>query len=284
MFVEKAKINEYYQQLFHKDFPASTLAKWKKEGKITTINHPTISNRFLYNLEDFKNIVNNEKYSKIIKAKKEKPENYIGKTSGSLLITGIVPNNEKRSNYSGTMMYCKCLKCNRKDLVQVKFSYLTPNGNYHQTSCGCARKERAFLASCRDGIKEEFLNNFDNFEYFLLVHKLLMSTTDKYYITCDIKEYEKAILYFYNNEQLKIIYNFWKNQNKESTYYDWAKPSLDHIIPKSRGGTNKLDNLQILTVFENLAKRDMTWNEWINFQKTTNTHSNYFLNSIKGGD
>lgn len=219
------------------------MAKWKKEGKITTINHPTISNRFLYSLEDFKNIVNNKKYSKIIKAKKENPKNYIGKMSGSLLITGIVPNNEKQFNYAGTMMYCKCLKCNRKDLIQVKFSYLTPNGNYRQTSCGCARKERAFLASSRKGIKEEFLNNFDDFEYFLLVHKLLVSTTDKYYINCEIEEYEKAILYFYNDKQLKIIYDFWKKQTKNNTYCDWAKPSLDHIIPKSRGGTNKLNNL-----------------------------------------
>lgn len=169
------------------------------------------------------------------------------------------------------MMYCKCLKCNREDLIQVKFSHLTPNGNYHKTSCGCGRKVRAFLASSRAGITEKFIDNFKDFDYFLFVHKLLVSTTDKYYINCEIKEYEKAITYFYNDPQLKAIYNFWKKQNRGNTYYDWAKPSLDHIIPKSRGGTNELNNLQILTVFENLTKRDMTWEEWTHFKETTNT-------------
>ena len=56
--------------------------------------------------------------------------------------------------------------------------------------------------------------------------------------------------------------------------------TLDHIIPKSRGGTNELNNLQILTVFENLAKRDMTQEEWNNFKKETKTHSDYFIENF----
>jgi len=56
-------------------------------------------------------------------------------------------------------------------------------------------------------------------------------------------------------------------------------------MPKSRGGTNELNNLQFLTLFENLNKRDMTMEEWNNFKKETNTHSNYFIEEImKGGD
>jgi hypothetical protein len=48
----------------------------------------------------------------------------------------------------------------------------------------------------------------------------------------------------------------------------------------SRGGTSKLSNLQILTVFENLAKRDMTMEEWNIFKEKTNTHSNYFIEEV----
>lgn len=284
MFVEKNELNKYYYNLFNKDFPASTLSKWKKEGKIKTIEHPKFNNRYLYNLDDFTKIINSEQYLSSLRASKQNPNDYIGKTSGSLLIKGIVPEEEKTINYSGTLMYCQCLNCGRTDLVQVKFSYLTPNGNYHQETCGCGRKERAFLASSREGLDNSFLKEFPDFNYYLFVHKFLTSSTDKYYIHCDIIEYQEAITYFYYDEQLKLIFDFWKQQEQYNTQYDWSKPSLDHLIPKSKGGTNKLNNLQALTVFENLAKRDMTWQEWTEFKQLTNTKSDYFLESIKGGN
>lgn len=40
------------------------------------------------------------------------------------------------------------------------------------------------------------------------------------------------------------------------------KPSLDHITPKAKGGTNELDNLQFLTWFENRCKNDMSQEDW----------------------
>lgn len=50
----------------------------------------------------------------------------------------------------------------------------------------------------------------------------------------------------------------------------------------SKGGSNNIDNLQYLTVFENLAKRDMTMEEWEQFKKDTHTTSDYFYESIRG--
>ena len=70
------------------------------------------------------------------------------------------------------------------------------------------------------------------------------------------------------------------HKQKNSTFYDWAKPSLDHIIPISRGGSDCLDNLQILTVFENFSKRDLTMEEWNLFKKENKTTSNYFIENI----
>ena len=76
-----------------------------------------------------------------------------------------------------------------------------------------------------------------------------------------------------------------KKNNNSSTFYDWWKPSIDHKIPKSRGGTNNLDNLQFLTFYENHNKLDMTWEEWCSFKQETNTTSELYLEQImKGGD
>ena len=65
--------------------------------------------------------------------------------------------------------------------------------------------------------------------------------------------------------------------NKDTEYYDLYKPSIDHKIPLSRGGTNELNNLHFVTLFENLAKRDMTMEEWEEFKIKTNTTSTLFI-------
>ena len=43
---------------------------------------------------------------------------------------------------------------------------------------------------------------------------------------------------------------------------DIPDKSIDHIIPKAKGGTNLLSNLQFLSWFENRCKNDMTQDEW----------------------
>ena len=48
------------------------------------------------------------------------------------------------------------------------------------------------------------------------------------------------------------------NSNKDKL----KKPSLDHINPGSKGGTNDIDNLQFLTWFENRCKNNMTQQDW----------------------
>ena len=257
--------NNYYKQIYGKDFPRATLTKWVKEGKIKAIKES--NGKYDYDFESFKSMVNDEDYSKKVRAKKENPADYINTIRNDLLITGTVPPGEEKEDYKGTLMYCKCLRCRREN-AQVRFSYLTPNGNYQQETCGCGRKERTFLASSRPDLTSEHLKDFrQDFEKFLLVHKILINNTEGYYTTYPIKEYVDALEYFYFNEQFNLIYNFWKENEKLNTYYDWAKPSLDHVVPKSRGGTHNIKNLQVLTVFENLAKRDMTQEEWESFKK-----------------
>ena len=275
----RKEINEYYSNLYNKDFPSATLTNWVNKGKVRYTILP--NGRYDYNLEDFIDLINSPQYLAKINAKKEKPADYIGKTKGHLYIKAIVPKEEKHSQYNGTLMYCDCLLCGRKN-IQVRFTYLSDNGNYDQLTCGCGRKIRAFLSSARQEITEEFLLNFKDFEKFLFIHKMLTHIKDNYYgVKCNFFEYSEAVRKLYNDAQFNSVYNFWlNNKNKTKTFYDLAKPSLDHIVPLSKGGTSHIDNLQVLTVFENLSKRDMTMEEWNNFKKETNTHSSYFIEEV----
>lgn len=278
------EINKIFYDKYGKDFPQATLSRWVKENKIHAVKQS--NGRYDYNVEDFIRIINDDKYKTRVNALKEKPEEYIGRIKGHLLIKGIVPKKEYQSNYTGTLMYCDCLACGKKN-VQVRFTYLSDNGNYGQLTCGCGKKIRAFLASARDGITEDFLYSFDNFEKFLFVHKMLIHITDNYYGKhCNLEEYKQAVNVIYNDKQFNLIYQFWLNhQNDSTTFYDLAKPSIDHIVPLSKGGTSQIDNLQILTVFENLAKRDMTMEEWQDFKSRSHSYSDYFIDNImKGGD
>ncbi len=70
--------------------------------------------------------------------------------------------------------------------------------------------------------------------------------------------YKRYIERFYNDRQFNNIYAVWINSGK----LKYKKPSIDHIIPKAKGGTNSLDNLQFLSWFENRCKNDMWQEEW----------------------
>lgn len=202
------------------------------------------------------------------------------KVVGKLRVISKVPINERPTQTHGNYWFCVC-ECG--GTCKVPTTYLTGNSNYTQTSCGCDRKKKAFQATSYVDVSDEYLNQYEDFEKFLLIHKALIRTSgnDGQYYKNHNDEYKQIIDYFYHDEQFNAIYDFWlSHQLVDETFYDWAKPSLDHIIPSSRGGTNTLNNFQFLTTFENLAKRDMTMTEWNEFKQKTNTQSNYFIENI----
>ena len=205
----------------------------------------------------------------------------IGKNIGKLKVLSLVPVDERPTQNHGNYWLCKC-ECG--NFVKVPTTYLTGNSNYTQTSCGCERKQRAFQASTKIQVSNQFLDQYkDNFEKFLFIHHAIMGTSgnsSSYYEKHQI-EYEEIINFFWNDKQFNTLYSLWlKNKNLNNTFYDWLKPSLDHIIPSSKGGKNELSNFQFLTTFENLAKRDMTMEEWNLFKLKTNTKSDYFIENI----
>lgn len=207
--------------------------------------------------------------------------NLTNKVVGKLTVISIVPKEERPTQTHGNYWLCKC-ECG--NIVKVPTTYLTGNSNYIQTSCGCDRKRRAFQATTDVQVDDAFLSQFtSNFEKYLFIHKTLIKVsglTSEWYSN-NLDYYKEAILYFWYDSQFNAVYDFWQEQQRqEHTYYDWAKPSLDHIVPKSRGGSNHYTNLQFLTTFENLAKRDMTQEEWKIFKQNTHSYSDYYIESI----
>ena len=199
-----------------------------------------------------------------------------GQRFGYLVALKLIPKEERTWSNKERAWLCKC-DCGNEVIVRQR-NLLSSRPT---RSCGCLRKKEAFKSTNMiKGLEDDFLDSFDDFDKFLFIHRT-MRTAIGNFSNLEKDKYKELINYFYNQKQFNDIYNFWQQQNKTNTFYDWAKPSIDHIIPKAKGGTNDLSNLQYLTVFENLNKRDMTMNEWNNFKKQTHTNSDYFYESIK---
>lgn len=202
-----------------------------------------------------------------------------GQRFGRLTVLRLIPKEERTWSNKEKAYECLC-DCGNKCIVRQR-SLLTARMT---RSCGCLRNIDGFIKT--NGIKgltEEWLFTFEDFDKFLLIHRLLRTNINM--LSINKEKYMDYMNYFYYQNQFNKVYNFWKKEEKLNTFYDWAKPSIDHIIPKSKGGNSEKENLQFLTTFENLAKRDMTMEEWNNFKIRTNTHSQYFIEEImEGGD
>ena len=101
----------------------------------------------------------------------------------------------------------------------------------------------------------DFLTKYDDIQRLKCLNKML--TRDRVAVHFDTEKYKLFIEKFYYDT--KFINQFECYLESKSK---WDMPSLDHIIPLSKGGTWDLDNLQILSWFENRAKCDMNNEEF----------------------
>ena len=101
-----------------------------------------------------------------------------------------------------------------------------------------------------------------------------------------LKDYAK--IYKSDKERTKVVnikkvtdkYNITEENTKIVCRYtgdvlDWKRPTqceIDHEHPRSKGGDNTIENLQILSKPANQAKGDMTHDEFIAFIKKCYHH------------
>lgn len=113
-------------------------------------------------------------------------------------------------------------------------------------------KYKNMAGHIRFNIDFEFLKRFDDIEKLSFLNKCI-SNRDKRWSDISDEWYKQYLLKFYNDENFNKFYLKYKETKDK-----YFKPSIDHIIPKSRGGDNNLDNLRFLSWFENRCKDNMS--------------------------
>lgn len=105
-------------------------------------------------------------------------------------------------------------------------------------------------------VELKWFYQFEDIDKIILLNYLICRTRIARYLSD--QDYKKFIEKFYWEKNFNDIYDTWLQNNKNK----YLKPSIDHIIPLSRGGSRSIDNMQILTWSENRAKNDMTIEEF----------------------
>lgn len=126
--------------------------------------------------------------------------------------------------------------------------------------CDIERNYNNMATHLRFDVSVSWLMQFDDFSKLKLLNDVITNRSGRWEVSTEW--YKSYIERFYNDKQFNRIYSCWV----DSGYSKYKKPSLDHVKPKAKGGTNSLDNLQFLTWFENRCKNDMTQDEWDNLK------------------
>lgn len=120
----------------------------------------------------------------------------------------------------------------------------------------------------RFNVTSDWLSQFEDIEKLKFLNKAITVKTNRYIVDTDW--YQKYIQKFYFDSQFNMIYKQWLVS--ADIYF---RPTIDHIIPKAKGGTNDIINIQFLTWFENRCKNDINYDQWCIMK--SNIHD-YFIN------
>jgi hypothetical protein len=124
--------------------------------------------------------------------------------------------------------------------------------------------EKRIKPTKKDKYNEQYLDFYKQFEQVKLKEIIKRINPSWRY---SVEEHKAFILKFYNDDKFNYFYNKWIETSDR-----YFKPNINHIIPKSKGGGNGLDNLQCLSCLENRIKSDLLPDVW---DKVKNRLSEY---------
>lgn len=109
----------------------------------------------------------------------------------------------------------------------------------------------------------EWLDSFDDIDKIKYLNKSISRKRD--YVGFNVNVYKEYICKFYYDSKFNELYNKWI-----ITKDKWIKPSLDHIIPKSSGGSTSIENLRFVSWLENRTKANISIAEWNKIKQNIN--------------
>jgi hypothetical protein len=124
-------------------------------------------------------------------------------------------------------------------------------------------KLKYIIGNLKYNVDIEWLASFKDIEKIIFLNRA-RKTMFRYIPTGKLTTefYISYIEKFYYDKKFNYLYKKWISSGDR-----WIKPSLDHKIPLSKGGTNDLKNIRFISWFENRAKYNMDYREWENIKK-----------------
>lgn len=111
-------------------------------------------------------------------------------------------------------------------------------------------------AHLRFDVTPEWLVSFPDIDKLKLLNDCITNRSGRFDVSTEW--YKDYINRFYYDKKFSDIYFKWLESGKDK----YLKPSIDHMIPRCKGGGNGIGNIQFITWFENRCKNDMTVSEW----------------------